>query len=1553
MNVRFLHIHFLMAFSFSLLSQNQNNQWYFGYGAALNFNTNPPTALSVSSMSTFYGSSSISDNAGNLLFYTNGATVWNQSHSIMGNGTGIFGFEWAGSGSIILKKPGSSNLFYLFTVQSPTIGINFNLGPGFNYSVIDMNLASGQGSVAVKNASVYPLPCEGKITATKHCNGTDYWVLIKEYNYGSNVFNFRAYQFSATGINTLAVVSTFSNHPSASNGFGEMNIARDGKKLAYCTGTYDGLFINNNIPLIEVFDFDNSTGIVSNSLALQYAVPNYTNGTYGYGVEFSPDCTKLFGCSYSAGAINNCKLLQWDLCAGSNNNIVSSQAAIYTSTIINLSFGNMQLAPNGKIYCSQLIGTNTNSICVINSPNVYGLGCNYVPYSQSISPGTLRLGLPNFANSIFVPHPAPAPFTYTASNTIGCQMAQFAPPAINNVTIAGCASTGYSLTNVLWNFGDPASGANNTTIQNNPTHTYPTLGTYTVQLILYYSCGGGTDTLRQQVNITQNCLSVNSTSITCANLGSATVIPQAGLGPYTYTWLPTNQTGSVALGLNPGTHTILFSSPLSNYIYTTTSSFTSLIPLTGNFNNSASITCNGASTGTAAYSNLAGGSGNQNYLWSNGLNTYTVPNPNTLSAGLWSSTVTDALTGCSITNLFFITQPPPLIVNLSANTPSACAGSSITLSATVSGGTANYTFAWVAGSNSSTNTVSQNIAGTYNYSLSVYDSYSCSITQSLSVNFIPNPILTLNSASICPLEVGTLTVSGATSYTWSNNTTGNTFTASPAVSTQYSVIGSALSCTAVNSAFIVIKPLPNPIISSNSPVCEAATLSLSCNSGTAYVWSGVNAFSSLSQNNTINPVNLNHAGLYNVTLTAANSCTASTSATVIVKPLPTLTISPNSPSICANTTSVALNAIGTATLFNWQPNQNLSATNTQSVLAYPNSTQVYTLTGSLNGCILQKTVAVNVLPPPNPLITLSSPSACAQALNSSPNTITLTLSGANTYTLNAPNYFNNPNPSGPNSPISLLPPYQATGLSTATLYGSNGVCTISSTAVFTIIANPTVSINSYTPIICAGQSFTYINSGASFYTWSSSTPGQTLNATGNVAVVSPSISSVFSVFGSSLGCYSALQTSSITVNPLPIVSISPNPTFVCLGSEVALIAAGTGTFYTWQPPNYLNTTTGAQVNANPPQQINYTVISALNNCTNSAVVTISVMPLPTPSITANTTTLCLNQKLILQGFGGTSYSWLLPNNSILTSQTMTLMVNNSMYSGTYTLMVSDANACVNSATTTIKVENLPSGYLNYNNSLNNCVPFCNNYTFVPSGATTTLSSNINQFNWQINNQSVSTQNRFSYCFINAGVYVVKGDLTSDLGCTNSVTMQIIAYPKPIADFTYSPEHPLENMEEVSFLNTGKDQNIKTFNWLFMFDKTEYSSNQINPSFLFENAGTYSVALIVTNDYQCKDTLIKTITVASDFAVYVPNTFSPNQDNKNEIFNAVTRGVNKYSIQIFNRWGQKVFESNDLNNGWDGTFKGQVCQSGVYGWKISASSYDGMLKELTGQVMVYR
>ena len=183
-------------------------------------------------------------------------------------------------------------------------------------------------------------------------------------------------------------------------------------------------------------------------------------------------------------------------------------------------------------------------------------------------------------------------------------------------------------------------------------------GAYTVKLILYYSCGGGTDTLFQNVNINQPCISVASNTITCANLGSATVAATGGIGPFSYTWMPTNQTNSVATGLSPGTYTITVFDFGNNYTYTATAVFTSSVPLTGNIATASSITCNGGTTGWGNVTGLAGGSGTEHYTWFNGAITYTNPAPSNLSAGLWSLTVTDALTGCQIKQTFYIAQPP-------------------------------------------------------------------------------------------------------------------------------------------------------------------------------------------------------------------------------------------------------------------------------------------------------------------------------------------------------------------------------------------------------------------------------------------------------------------------------------------------------------------------------------------------------------------------------------------------------------------------------------------------------------------------------------------------------------------------------------------------------------------------------------------------------------------------------------------------------------------------------------------------------------------------------
>src|SRR5690606_28638264 len=109
---------------------------------------------------------------------------------------------------------------------------------------------------------------------------------------------------------------------------------------------------------------------------------------------------------------------------------------------------------------------------------------------------------------------------------------------------------------------------------------------------------------------------------------------------------------------------------------------------------------------------------------------------------------------------------------------------------------------------------------------------------------------------------------------------------------------------------------------------------------------------------------------------------------------------------------------------------------------------------------------------------------------------------------------------------------QPTGIATATLYGGNGVCTVSTTVNFSITPNPTVSVNNPTPVICAGETYTYTSQGATSYIWTSETPNSTIYTYGNIAVTHPSVNSVFSVVGGSLGCLSALVSTSISVNPI-------------------------------------------------------------------------------------------------------------------------------------------------------------------------------------------------------------------------------------------------------------------------------------------------------------------------------------------------------------------------------------------------------------------------------------
>jgi gliding motility-associated-like protein len=1509
-------LHFILSLlcCYSAFSQNESKKWYFGNTAALDFMTAPPSTLSPSSMTSPVSAASIADASGNLLFYTNGSTIWTKAHTVMSNGSGLSGTQMH-QGALIVKQPGQSSIYFVFTLKANS---------GFFYSVVDMSLASGTGSVTVKNATVYTGTSMNLLSGTKHCNGTDIWLIVHE----SGSANFRSYQLSATGITNTVVSSAGPSFTNCAGG-GFMKISSSGTRLGIVTvgGNMDCNMVPPYHPA-HLFDFNNSTGLVSN-----YFVLTFYNISFCAGSEFSSDGTKLYV------AHNLGKIFQWNLCAGNSTAIINSKDSLSLST----NLGGLQLGPDGKIYVAHYGNLIQNWLGVVNNPNSSLSGANFVDQAILLGPfSNYGMPLPEFISSSFIVEPNPQMFAFTISST-SCQSAIFTAPPAPTQTISGCASLGFSLVSRNWDFGDPASGNSNSSSLANPVHAFTSQGTYTVKLILDYSCGAANDTLVQVVNINQPCVSVSHHSITCANLGTATISPLPGFGPFTYTWLPTNQNGQLANNLNPGTHTVLFTSAGMTHPYSHTVSFVSNVPLTGSLVHSGTVACHSGSTATGNYINLAGGSASQNYTWTNGSASYYTPTVALLSAGLWNVKVKDALTGCEINDVFLIFQPSPVLPVILASTSTICAGGGISFSSQASGGTPGYFFQWTNGPPSSSHTVTENTAGTYIYTLAATDANTCTVTKTVSVTFIANPLLVVSHASICPLETGTISISGATSYTWSNNSNNSSISDNPLSTTVYTVMGEALTCTSVATATITLKPLPVPLIASNSPRCEQSQLQLFSNGGAGYVWVGPQNFGSNAQNPIISSVQLNQAGVYNLTVTAANSCTASTSVTVVVNTIPT--VAATGATVCT-TQTLNLGAVSVAgASFLWSGPGAFSSglqnafLNNPITLASGNYTVRAT---SPQGCTNTAVAGALVVLPPNLVTSLSSNSLCAQALNGSPNSIMMNATGGVTYTLSTPAHINyNSNP--PWS-LSSTPPYTPQiVVSTATLSGSNGVCATSVTASFSVIPNPTVTVSNPTPVICAGETFTYTSNGAGSYVWSASSANYTSVSNGGVAVANPSINSVFSVIGSSLGCQSALMTSSMTVYPLPEVSVTPTKTNICIGSPAVLVAYGNATDYKWSPPDYLNATTGATVLAKPISEQQYIVIGSANNCTRLAVANVSVLPLPLPTAAANSTAVCLNDKVIFTGTGGLYYSWNGPNQISFAGQSATVTASSLIYSGEYTLTVVDQNGCANTAKTGFVINEFPSTGITIPKQ--GCAPYCSDV------ALWTKSPSVNA-NFTVNGKLFKA-NTFNYCFQTPGTYTISGFFTDNrTGCQATESLVLSVPGVPLADFYWLPENSVESLDDVQFINSSIDENQTQWRWSFASDKT-YSPQSENASYFFRDAGTYPVALIVTNSAGCSDTVVKKVVIESDFACYIPNAFTPNTDSRNEVFLPKVRGVLKYSLAIFNRWGEQVFDTQDSAEGWDGEFRGEQTKSDVYAYKIVLTTLHGEHKEYAGQVILYR
>ncbi|MCC6369503.1 MAG: T9SS type A sorting domain-containing protein, partial [Bacteroidia bacterium] len=429
---------------------------------------------------------------------------------VMANGSGLLGDGSSTQSALIVKQPGNNSLYYVFTTDD-VAGTD-----GFRYSIVDMALAAGMGSVTVKNILIYS-PSAEKITAVKHCNGTDVWVVSRDYD--SN--NYRAILLTASGLNATPVLSSVGSvMVNTASSLGYLRFSPNGQKMAAAVYAPS----NSSAPFY-LYDFDSSTGIISNPVLLMAGPTNY-------GIEFSPNGTKLYGSDYMAN-----KIFQWDLCAGTDFDIISSKYEI----VVNQPAGALQLASNGKIY----VAINGQMyLDVINTPDLSGAACGYVNAGQSIAPKLSGMGLPNFECGLF--KPALPPFTHVSN----CMNYFFYEPA-GIYSYSNCSSA-TAINGFIWQFDDPQSGAANTSTLSAPGHTFSTAGVYNVKLIYYHPCSS--DTIVVPVTVTSApTLSVAGSFTVCK--GDHIKYTASGAG--SYSWATSSNIGAntVSITLTPTVQT--------------------------------------------------------------------------------------------------------------------------------------------------------------------------------------------------------------------------------------------------------------------------------------------------------------------------------------------------------------------------------------------------------------------------------------------------------------------------------------------------------------------------------------------------------------------------------------------------------------------------------------------------------------------------------------------------------------------------------------------------------------------------------------------------------------------------------------------------------------------------------------------------------------------------------------------------------------------------------------------------------------------------------------
>ncbi|MES2591055.1 MAG: PKD domain-containing protein [Bacteroidota bacterium] len=1054
---------------------------------------------------------------------------------------------------------------------------------------------------------------------------------------------------------------------------------------------------------------------------------------------------------------------------------------------------------------------------------------------------------------------------------------------------------------------------------------------------------------------------------TPGNLGGASTTG------YTYLWSPAGGLSSTTVS-NPS---VLLSNPMTTTYTLTTTAFdctsTDSIKVTVNpapLSNAGSditscITSTPGNLGTASTPGYT-------YSWSpsTGLSDATISNPTVAltALGTTSFTVTTTALTCSSTATVLVTVNPLPTATIAGTTAVCKDAVSPTITFTGANGTPPYTFTYTlnggvnqtiptTSSNSVTLTVPTTTAGVFTYSLvSVQDASSttCSQLQSgsaiITVNPLPtatisgttqvcknaaDPNITFTGAGGTPPYTFTYTINGAGQgpiTTFIGNSVSIAASSSADGTFIYDLISvkdaSSTACSQLQSgtATITVNPLPTATVSGTTAVCKNAgapsitftgagatapyTFTYMINSG------GNQTLSTLTGNSITVVVPTDSAGSYTYSIvsvqdasTTACSQAQNGGATITVNPLPTATI--------AGTTIVCKN----------DPAPGITFTGASA-------TPPYTFTYTVNG-IIQPTVTST-----GNTVTVSVPTFVAgtftYALTSVKDASSTTCSQAQTGS----------------ATVTVNP------LPTATIAGTTAVCRYSAAPGITFTGA------SGTP----PYTFTYtINTGANLTVTSSNGNSATVPAPTNI--LGTFTYDLVSVKDASPTTCSQLQTGSetIIINPLPVADF--NFTNICLNqamvfSDASTVTSGSTVGWLWN----FGDNSGVDTAKNPVYTytnfgtFNVSLITTTNNGCKDTIAKNTIVH-PNPTVLFTTANVCDGTNVQFSESSTIpvtdtlqTWEWNFGDGS---SYNLNQMVTGGhLYPGpaTYTveLTVVSSFGCTDSLSKTVVVN--PNPLVNFGASdTAGCELLC--LFFIDSSSIYT-GSNVS-WSWNVGDGSpLSNSQNFDHCYSNDEVYAplpfnISLTVTSDSGCVTSLTKAnyITVYPEPTANFSAAPA--TESIINPVILITDSTAGADFWSWDFGDMDTSFASQPV--SHMYADTGTYTITLITSTQYGCADTTSRSISIGPDVAFYIPNGFTPNNDGKNDTFFPKGIFISDYEMMIFDRWGNLIYFTDEMEKGWDGRadYGATQAQNDVYVYSIKGTDIKRKKRSYSGIVTLIR